>query len=231
MIAQVGSSTYALESSPANHTRCPTAEETTRWLGPSPVRHLEQSVTRRWELGAGPAAAQRHPWRRGSVHFLDHPLEPTLGGTAATAYLLGRLGERVSLNTQVGDDALGAVLKSWFSEAGVALVVPAAASAAANVLLVAPDGTPRWHHYTGKNVDWQRSLAVTDAAWFYASGYGQATGIDLTELCEVFQVFRSRGTKIAFDPGPWLFIHASREQMLQSWAQVVVKRGAGGGVR
>lgn len=159
-------------------------------------------------------------WGRGSVHFLDRPVEPALGGAAATTYLLGRLGERVSLNTQVGDDALGAILKSWLAEAGIALVVPAAGSTAANVLFVAPDGTPRWHYYTGQKVDWRRSLAVTDAAWFYASGYGQTTGTDLAELCEVFKVFRSRGTRIAFDPGPWLFAHASREQMVQSWAQV-----------
>lgn len=52
-------------------------------------------------------------WDRGSVLFLDHPVEPTLGGTAATAYLLGRLGARVSLNTQIGDDAFGAILMDW----------------------------------------------------------------------------------------------------------------------
>ena len=159
-------------------------------------------------------------WERGSAHFLDHPVEPTLGGTAATTYLLGRLGERVSLNTQVGDDVLGEIVKNWLYDAGVRLVAPPAESTAANVVFVAPDGAPRWHYYTGQKVEWQRSLAATDAAWFYASGYGQATGADLAELCAVFKVLRSRGTRVAFDPGPWLFLHASREQMAQTWAQV-----------
>ena len=159
-------------------------------------------------------------WGRGSVRFLDRPVEPALGGTAATGYLLGRLGESVSLNTQVGDDALGAILRSWFADAGIELVVPVAGSTAANVILVAPDGTPRWHYYTGQKVEWRRSLTVTDAAWFYASGYGQATSTDLGELCEVFKAFQARGTRVAFDPGPWLFAHVSREQMMQSWAHV-----------
>ena len=159
-------------------------------------------------------------WGRGSVNFLDHPVEPAIGGTGATSYLLGRLGERVSLNTQVGDDALGAILKNWLSDANVRLVATPAGDTAVNVLFVSPDGTPRWHYYTGRKVDWQLSLSVTDAAWFYASGYGEATGTDLAELCTVFEAFRSRGTRVAFDPGPWLFRRASREQMFQSWAHV-----------
>ena len=159
-------------------------------------------------------------WDRGSVLFLDHPIEPTLGGTAATAYLLGRLGERVSLNTQVGDDAFGAILKGWLADAAVQRVVLPAKSTAANILLVAPDGTPRWHYYTGQKVEWRRSLAVTNAAWFYASGYGQATEADLAEMCTVFKALRSRGTRVAFDPGPWLFLHAPRERMEETWAHV-----------
>ena len=66
----------------------------------------------------------------------------------------------------------------------------------------------------------RRSLSVTDAAWFFASGYGQATAADLAGLCEVFTAFRSRGTKVAFDPSPWLFRHASPAQMMQSWLHV-----------
>ena len=92
-------------------------------------------------------------WERGSVQFLDHPIEPAIGGAAASTYLLGRLGERVSLNTKVGAEALGEILKSWFTEAGIDLVVPAAGNTAVNVIFVAPDGTPRWHYYNGPKVD------------------------------------------------------------------------------
>ena len=170
---------------------------------------------------AGPGEAEAvASWGRGSVRFLDQPVEPALGGTAATAGLLGRLGARVTLNAPIGEDAFGALVRNWLADAGVALVGGAAASTAVNVILVAADGTPRWNYHAGQEVDWRRSLAVTDAAWFYASGYGRATGRDLGVLREVFGAFRSRGTRVAFDPGPWLFARSTREAMEQAWARV-----------
>lgn len=171
--------------------------------------------------GVDPAAGEDvASWGRGSVQFLDHPVIPALGGTAATAYLLGRLGTPVSLNTQIGDDALGGVIRHWLADAGVSLVCPVATSTATNVILLATDGTPRWHYHTGQKIDWRRSAAVTDATWFYASGYGQADGEDLAQLRDVFEAVRSRGVRVAFDPGPWLFARTTREEMEQAWAQV-----------
>jgi sugar/nucleoside kinase (ribokinase family) len=171
---------------------------------------------------AGPGEAEAvASWSRGSVRFLDQPVEPALGGTAATAGLLGRLGARVTLNAPIGEDAFGAVVRKWLADAGVALVGGgAAASTAVNVILVAADGTPRWNYYTGQEVDWRRSLAATDATWFYASGYGGASGRDLAVLREVFGAFRSRGARVAFDPGPWLFARSTRAAMEQAWADV-----------
>lgn len=168
---------------------------------------------------AGGAAAVTS-WGRGTVRFLEEPVVPALGGAAATAYLVGRLGARVSLNTQVGEDALGALVRNWLADAGVELVGPVAAATATNVIHDAPDGTPAWHYYTGPKVDWRRSLAVDNAAWFYASGYGQATGEELALLTEVFEVFRARGAKVVFDPGPWLFARAERKQMEDAWTRV-----------
>lgn len=170
--------------------------------------------------GADPAGQDVASWVRGSVRFLDEPVVPALGGTAATAYLLGRLGARVSLNTQIGDDALGGIVRHWLSDAGVSLIGPVAASTATNVILVAPDGTPQWLYHTGRKVDWRRSATVTDASWFYASGYGQADGEDLAQLRDVFAKVRSRGGHVAFDPGPWLFARTTRAEMEHSWAHV-----------
>ncbi|MBF0277970.1 MAG: carbohydrate kinase family protein [SAR324 cluster bacterium] len=163
---------------------------------------------------------QVEAWDRGSVHFLKHPLEPSLGGTAATAYLLGCLGENVLLNTLVGNDTFGALLKTWFDDAGVCLLGPFVESTATNVLLAEPDGTPHWHYFTGKNVEWERSLSISDASWFYTSGFGQASETDLKEMNNLFVKFSSQGSKVAFDPGPWLFANVSQEQMQDSWRSV-----------
>ncbi|UCF72751.1 MAG: carbohydrate kinase family protein [Deltaproteobacteria bacterium] len=144
-----------------------------------------------------------------------------LGGNGgATAYLLGRLGEQVSLNSQVGTDALGTLVRGWLEEAGITLVGPPAKTTAVDVVMLSPRGKRRWVYYTGEKVVWKRSLEVSEAEWFFASGYGQVTSEDLRELVEVFEVFRSGGTKVVFDPGPWFFATVRREEMLLAWQQV-----------
>ena len=62
-------------------------------------------------------------WRGGNAHFLDRPLEPVLGGQGGgTALVLGKLGHRVTLNTQIGTDAFGTILRSRLAEANVDVV-------------------------------------------------------------------------------------------------------------
>ncbi len=167
---------------------------------------------------AGPAA---DVWNRANVAFLEEPVEGVLGGNgAAVAYLLGRLGDQVSLNTQVGVDPLGQVVRGWLRESRVSIVVPPAETTAVNLVMLTPGGERRSICYTGQKVAWRDSLEVRGAGWFYASGYGQATSEDLAELACVFEAFRARGSRVAFDPGPWFARAASREEMLGAWQWV-----------
>ncbi len=166
-------------------------------------------------------------WSSGNVHFLEQPVDVALGGNGgAAAYLLGRLGERVSLNTQVGTDLLGTVVRGWFEEARIQLVGPPARTTAVNAVMLAPGGERRSVYYVGEKVVWRRSLDVSEAGWFFASGYGQVTSEDLLQLVEVLEVFRSRGARVVFDPGPWFFAAVSREEMLLAWRQVDCLIGA-----
>ncbi len=160
-------------------------------------------------------------WSSGNVHFLSRPPEGVLAGNGgAVAYLLGRLGERVSLNTRVGSDAFGRMLQSKFDAAGVEVMGSQAETTAVNVVALSPEGARRSFYYTGEKVVWGRSLEVREADWFYASGYGQVTVEDLDDLVTVFEAFRERGTKVAFDPGPWFFAAVDREQMARAWQGV-----------
>jgi ribokinase len=160
-------------------------------------------------------------WSSSNVEFLKQPVDGVLGGNGGTtAYLLGKLGERVSLNTQVGTDSLGILVRGWLDEGGVALVGLPARTTAVNVVMLGPGGENRWVYYTGEKVAWRRSLDVSEAEWFFASGYAQVSSEDLGELVEVFEVFRSRGAKVVFDPGPWFFASVTREEMLHAWKQV-----------
>ena len=166
----------------------------------------------------GPAA---DGWNRANVAFLEEPVEGVLGGNgAAVAYLLGRLGEQVSLNTQVGTDPLGQVVRGWLRESGVSIVAPPAESTAVNIVVLAHGGERRSIYYTGQKVTWKDSLEVRGTGWFYASGYGQVTSEDLAELACVFEAFRARGSRVAFDPGPWFARAASRGEMLGAWRWV-----------
>ena len=167
------------------------------------------------------AGCPKDGWSSGNVHFLEQPVDAVLGGNGgATAYLLGRLGEQVSLNTQVGIDPLGTVIRGWFEEGVVTLMGPPAKTTAVNLVTLTPGGERRSIYYTGENVVWKRSLEVSGAEWFFASGYGQVGSEDLLELVEVFEQFHAQGTKTAFDPGPWFFAAVSHEEMRLAWQQV-----------
>jgi sugar/nucleoside kinase (ribokinase family) len=142
------------------------------------------------------------------------------GNGASVAYLLGRLGHRVSLNTRIGPDAFGDVLSEWLADAGVCLVGQPASRTAVNTILLDRSGARRSLYYTGDPVDWLASAAVRDVDWLYASGYGQVTAGDLETLTAVFGEVRARGARVAFDPGPWFYEAAGAERVWSAWREV-----------
>ena len=159
-------------------------------------------------------------WSEENVRFLEGPPDCVIGGNGgAIAYLLGRLGNQVSLNTRIGNDAFGDMLRTWFDDAGVELCGRPARTTAVNTILLPGDGTRRSLYYTGDRVEWRQSAKVAACDWFYASGYGQVTADDLVELTEVFSRLRAKGSRIAFDPGPWFLAASDPEIMMRSWQQ------------
>ena len=165
----------------------------------------------------GPA---KDGWTPGNVHFLDASPECVMGGNGGSvAYLLGRLGNRVSLNTRVGADVYGTKLSDWFGEACVDLMGPPALRTAVNTILFGDDGARRSYYYTGEKVDWGVSLEAECVDWLYASGYGQVTSGDLETLTGIFRKVRAAGACVVFDPGPWFVQVASTAQMLAAWRQ------------
>ncbi len=159
----------------------------------------------------------------GNVQLLPQPIDPSLGGGgAAAAYLLGRLGQPVVLNTNLGTDGWGRLLHAWLSEAQVDIGDPPAAATAVNVILLTPEGKRQALYYTGEKVRWQRSLVEPAPAWFLASGYGKVEAEDAESLQQVFTEWRQRGTRILFDPSPWFNGRIAREAMQALWAAVNV---------
>jgi len=169
------------------------------------------------ETAGGPAADS---WGA-NVQLLARPVAPALGGCgAAAAYLLGRLGQRVVLNTNAGDDRWGAVLRGWLEEAGVEICRPPAAATAVNVIALSREGKRRSFYYTGEKVVWRRSLEGETPEWFLATGYAKVEAADLEELGEVFAALRRRGTRVMFDPSPWFAGRVEAGAMLATWAEV-----------
>ncbi|HET6567849.1 MAG TPA: carbohydrate kinase family protein [Rhodothermales bacterium] len=89
-----------------------------------------------------------------NLAFCDEPLTVTLGGNGAnTAYVLGRLGAPVALCATVGRDALGDLIASWLSDAGVdtsALVRdPAVSTSSTTVIMDAARNRQCFHHRGG----------------------------------------------------------------------------------
>ncbi|NKB69196.1 MAG: hypothetical protein GKR89_19175 [Candidatus Latescibacteria bacterium] len=155
-----------------------------------------------------------------NVQLLDRPTEVALGGNgAAVAYVLGKLGQRVQLNANVGVDAWGGLVRGWLQGAGVE-VVGEAAHSAVNVIALSSEGKRRSMYYTGDKVDWEAALEGPAPGWFFAAGYGQADGDDLELLVDVFAVARRRGSRVCFDPSPWFWGRAEKSLMLKAWSQV-----------
>lgn len=164
-------------------------------------------------------------WTENNVHFLDQAVDGVLGGCgAATAYVLGKLGHLVSLNTQVGTDTFGGVVRLWLEQAGVEIIGSSAQHTAVNVIPLSEDGARRSLYYTGLKIDWKKSQDVS-CDTFFASGYGQVDGADIVALTEIFQHMQARGIPVVFDPGPWFMMQANEADMVAAWACVDVLVG------
>jgi 2-dehydro-3-deoxygluconokinase len=164
-------------------------------------------------------------WTTQNVHFLQHPVGGVLGGCgAATAYVLGKLGHAVSLNTQLGDDPFGQVIRAWLVDAHVDVVGSSAEHTAVNIIPLGEDGSRRSLYYTGSKIDWDISRDVA-CDIFFASGYGLVDASDMPVLMQVFQHMQSLGVKVVFDPSPWFMMRSDEKAMYQAWAYVDVLVG------
>jgi sugar/nucleoside kinase (ribokinase family) len=170
------------------------------------------------------AAFAEGPAREGwgtNVQLLSRPVELALGGCgAAAAYLIGRLGQGVALNTNLGSDSWGQLLRAWLEQAGVELRPTSFGDTAVHLIQLSPEGKRRSFYYTGEKVEWARSLEGAPPAWYLAAGYGKVDAADAEELEEVFARLRQQGTRVVFDPGPWFQGRVRAPAMLQLWSQV-----------
>jgi sugar/nucleoside kinase (ribokinase family) len=155
-----------------------------------------------------------------NVQRLAQPLTAALGGGGAgAAYVAGRFGATVTLNSNLGSDAWGELLQSWLRQANVNLCPLYAEASAAHVITLTPEGRRRSFYYTGSKVEWQRSLDEPTPEWFLASGYGGIDAGDAGLLLHVFRELREHGTKVAFDLSPWFAQCIDRTMMQQLWQQ------------
>ncbi|MEE2658935.1 MAG: carbohydrate kinase family protein [Candidatus Latescibacterota bacterium] len=153
-----------------------------------------------------------------NTEILSAPVGFALGGCgAASAYALGFLGARVSLNTNIGADDAGQMLRGWLAEAGVHVAATAGHSAV-HIIRLSVQGRQSSYH-TGERVDWFVSRSLVPApAWALLSGFGAVTADDLEEMAEVCDFLKRQGTRIAFDPSPWFRGRTTVSQMQRAFA-------------
>ena len=82
------------------------------------------------------------------------------GCGAATAYVLGGLGQQVALNANVGQDAWGDMLRAWLQSVEVDVAGLKAARTAVHVIALDAAGRRQSHYYRGEKVDWRASLEL-----------------------------------------------------------------------
>jgi fructokinase len=144
-------------------------------------------------------------WSGKNVGFLDTAPEIVLGGNgAATAYVLGQLGVPVTLNSSIGQDVLGDVVEQWLTGVGVTLARPRSGRSPVNVVRSrGSDGARLSSFYPGEKIDWETGLNDASVGWFFTSGYGGVLESDFKPLVSAFEMAKSKGMRVAFDPGPW----------------------------
>jgi len=140
-----------------------------------------------------------------NVQVLSEPVVPALGGSgAASAFVLGKLGAKVRLHTNIGTDVFGGILTKWLQEAGVTVASGEAAASATHVIHLL--GNKRSSsYYRGHKVPWRAAFSSRDFGegdWWLAAGYGAVGKEDLEELTVAVQLLNER-CLVAFDPGPW----------------------------
>ena len=156
-----------------------------------------------------------------NVQLLSQPVNAVLGGGgAASAYVLGQLDLTVQLNSNLGTDHWGKILRSWLADANVDIIEPLMPATAVNIILLTTESKRHACYYTGEKVPWRRSLTTQCPEWFLATGYGDVDSEDAADLLHVFRQCRSQGTKVFFDPSPWFDARISTELMLSLWSEV-----------
>ena len=96
-----------------------------------------------------------------NLQIVEEPVDAVLGGCgAATAYVLGGLGQQVALNTNVGHDAWGDMLRAWLQSVEVYVAGLLAARTAVHVIALDAAGRRLSHYYRGEKVGWRASLEL-----------------------------------------------------------------------
>ena len=154
----------------------------------------------------------------------EGPAVTLAGGAGWPAYLLARLGHPVQLNTRLGRDLFGTLLRDRLAEAGVEVVGPDAAATAVSVISAAEGGLRSGFVYPGEPIDWwasaERLRSAPATRWFFASGYSGVGEADFRGLSELFRDLQDRGIRVVFDPSPWFAQRVERAAMLELFSSV-----------
>ena len=156
------------------------------------------------------------------IRALDHPPELGLGGNgAAAAYILGMLGWQVQLNSPVGQDAAGNMVREWLREANVESIAPKSNATMFSIVPVDSDAKRLGVlHFASPKVDWNFSAQATTASWFLLAGHSKVETGELDEVQQALKLFRSRGGITVLDSGiGWMQTNPA-DQMATVWSHV-----------
>jgi len=175
----------------------------------------------------GDAASFAEGWADQNVSFLDRPPSLVLGGNgAATAYVLGRLGVPVRLNTAIGDDAAADLASGWMRSANVEVMCGSNQQTAVNIVKTrSSDGARQSSFFAGSKLQWDVGTDAEDLEWFFTSGYGQVERSDFDTLARVMETVHHRGVRTVFDPGPWFARCVDCASMRKAMPRVEVLSG------
>ena len=139
--------------------------------------------------------------------------------------MLGKLGLDVLLNSSIGEDPTGGLVRGWLADAGVRCVAPPAVSNMVSITAADADGRRLGTlQHVGSDIDWRLSADPSDATWLVLGIHGKVAEAELSGVQAALSGFRGRGRTV-LDSGVGWIDSVKPGQMHELWSDVDVLVG------
>ena len=158
---------------------------------------------------------------------LKSPVEMGLGGNGASAsYVMAKMGLQVQLNSPIGTDPAGNLIRNWLKEAGVQCIAPTSQSTMHALTAVNKNGQRFGTlQHVGHPINWPLSNQNKKSQWLLVSLPGQIPVEAFLPVKQLLKSFRKPKRTRVLDTGVGWIKKILPAKMLDLWSHVDIVSG------